>query len=61
MAHIINQSCGDFHQGGCMHVQANQWHSMDTWALMDVWQQTSETSLSSSRSINIGSGVLVIS
>ena len=61
MVCIINQPYGDFKQGGCLlwwfpagwlPIQADQWHSMDTRALVDIWQ-ASETSLSKSRPVNI--------
>ena len=52
MVYIINQPYGDFQQGAWLPVQADQWHSMDTRALVDVWQ-ASETSLSKSRPVNI--------
>ena len=41
-------------------IQADQWHSMDIWALVEIWQ-ASESSLSKSRPSTFGSGVLIIS
>ena len=59
MVYIINASGGDF-QLGELPVQAKQWHSMNTRALVNVWQ-TSETSLEKADQPTFGSGVVVIS
>ena len=57
MAYIMNESDGDFQQGGCLYKTTSgiQWT-----ALVDVWQ-ASETSLRKADQSTFGSGVVIIS
>ena len=55
MVHIMNESVGDFQQGGWLPVQVDQWHSMDTQALDKLQKHASEKADQST----LGSGAVV--
>ena len=56
MDYIMNESGINFQQGG-LPVQADQWHSMNTQVLTDIWQASEKAD---QPTLNFGSGVVTI-